>query len=258
MPRKETMDQQQLKALLEQVQSGQTQVEQAAAVLSGAGVDIDGDTVATPDTRRALRRGIPEVVFGQGKTPEQITSIIGVLDQAGQSGLVTRIDAQAAAQVRESWPDAVYHATARVLERRVGPWVDRGQGTILIICAGTSDLPVASEASVVAHALGNQVKKVTDVGVAGLHRILRHQEDLAQARVVIVVAGMEGALPSVVAGLTDRPVIAVPTSVGYGASFGGLAALLGMLNSCAAGVSVVNIDNGFGAAYQATLINRLS
>lgn len=252
------MDQQRLKALLEQVQSGQTPIEQAAAALSGEGVAIDGDTVATPDTRRAIRRGIPEVVFGQGKTAEQIISIIGVLDKAGQSSLVTRIGAQAAETVRESWPDANYHATARVLERQVGPWTDRGQGTVLIICAGTSDLPVASEASVVARALGNRVKKVTDVGVAGLHRILRHQEDLAQARVVIVVAGMEGALPSVVAGLTDRPVIAVPTSVGYGASFGGLAALLGMLNSCAAGVSVVNIDNGFGAAYQATLINRLS
>lgn len=258
MPRKETMDQQRLQALLEKVQRGEMPPAQAAAALSGEGVSLDGDTVATPDTRRAIRRGIPEVIFGQGKTPEQIVSIIGVLSEAGQSALVTRIGAEDAEAVRRAWPDAVYHATARVLEREVTPWEDRGQGTVLVICAGTSDLPVASEASVVAHALGNRVKKVTDVGVAGLHRILRHKKDLAQARVVIVVAGMEGALPSVVAGLTDRPVIAVPTSVGYGASFGGLAALLGMLNSCAAGVSVVNIDNGFGAAYQATLINRLS
>lgn len=251
------MDQSRLQALLEQVATGAVPPQQAAAALSQDALELEGQAVATPDTRRALRRGIPEVIFGQGKTPEQISAIIGRLDAAGQSAVVTRLLPEHAEQILGDWPDATYHTLARVLVRQVGAWQDRGQGTIAVVCAGTSDLPVANEASVVAKALGNRVEQVTDVGVAGLHRILRHSELLHSARVVIVVAGMEGALPSVVAGLTERPVIAVPTSVGYGASFGGLAALLGMLNSCAAGVSVVNIDNGFGAAYQATLINRL-
>ena len=207
---------------------------------------------ATVDTERQARTGVAEVVFGQGKSTEQIRGILDRLTQAGQDTVVTRLDADRA----EGLP-GVYHAEARVLVHAVQPWTDRGRGEILVICAGTSDLPVAEEAAVVAEALGNRVRRITDVGVAGIHRLLRHAEVLRSARVLVVVAGMEGALPSVVAGLTDRPVIAVPTSVGYGASFGGVAALLGMLNSCASGVSVVNIDNGFGAAYQATLINRL-
>ncbi len=207
---------------------------------------------ATVDTEREARTGVAEVVFGQGKSTQQITGILERLTEAGQDTIVTRLDPDKA----EGLP-GLYHPVARVLVHAINPWTDRGRGEILVICAGTSDLPVAEEAAVVAEALGNRVRRITDVGVAGIHRLLRHTESLREARVLVVVAGMEGALPSVVAGLTDRPVIAVPTSVGYGASFGGVAALLGMLNSCASGVSVVNIDNGFGAAYQATLINRL-
>ncbi len=207
---------------------------------------------ATVDTQREHRTGVPEVIYGEGKSREQIAGIMGRLSDAGQDAVVTRLDAKKA----EGLP-GTYHPVARVLVNRQEPWEDRGRGEVLVVCAGTSDLPVAEEAAVVAVALGNRVRRLTDVGVAGLHRLLKHEEALREARVIVVVAGMEGALPSVVAGLTDRPVIGVPTSVGYGASFGGVAALLAMLNSCAAGVSVVNIDNGFGAAYQATLINRL-
>jgi len=207
---------------------------------------------ATVDTQREHRTGVPEVIYGEGKSREQIAAIMGRLSDAGQDAVVTRLEAKKA----EGLPGR-YHPVARVLVNRQEPWQDRGRGEVLVVCAGTSDLPVAEEAAVVAAALGNRVRRLTDVGVAGLHRLLKHEEALREARVIVVVAGMEGALPSVVAGLTDRPVIGVPTSVGYGASFGGVAALLAMLNSCAAGVSVVNIDNGFGAAYQATLINRL-
>ncbi len=208
---------------------------------------------ATVDTQREHRTGVPEVIYGEGKSREQIAGIMARLSEAGQDALVTRLEPEKA----EGLP-GTYHPVARVLVNPQGPWRDRGRGEVLIVCAGTSDLPVAEEAAVVAEALGNRIRRLTDVGVAGLHRLLKHEAALREARVIVVVAGMEGALPSVVAGLTDRPVIGVPTSVGYGASFGGVAALLAMLNSCAAGVSVVNIDNGFGAAYQATLINRLS
>ena len=208
---------------------------------------------ATVDLDRKDRTGMAEVIFGDGKSAEQIRDIAATLLGAGQDLLVTRLDADKAAQLADL---GEYHPRARVLVN-VREWTDRGKGEIAVICAGTSDLPVADEAAVVAHALGNRVHRITDVGVAGLHRLLAHQEALRSCAVLIVVAGMEGALPSVVAGLTDKPVIAVPTSVGYGASFGGLAALLGMLTSCASGVTVVNIDNGFGAAFSAARINRL-
>ncbi len=210
------------------------------------------------DLPREERTGLSEVIYGEGKTASQILSIGDQLHAAGQDVIATRVDAEKAALVLSEDPDMRYFEVARVLHKPARDWEDRGQGVIGVICAGTSDLPVAEEAAVVAELFGNRVTRLTDVGVAGLHRVLSQREQVQSCRVLIVVAGMEGALASVVAGLTDRPVIAVPTSVGYGSSFGGIAALLAMLNSCATGVSVVNIDNGFGAATQATLINRLS
>jgi NCAIR mutase (PurE)-related protein len=211
---------------------------------------------AKVDHHRSIRQGVPEVVLGMGKTPQQIQAIAERIVAAGQNLLVTRAAPEAFEAVRVSIADSVYHADARVVTvtRRTPP---PGIGTIALAAAGTSDLPVAEEAAVTCEFLGNQVERVYDVGVAGLHRLIRHEATLAAARVVIVVAGMEGALPSAVGGLVQAPVIAVPTSVGYGASFGGLAALLGMLNSCASGVAVVNIDNGFGAGVIASMINHL-
>jgi len=196
------------------------------------------------------------VVFGEGKTPSQVAAIAGRIVAHGQTLLITRTDAEAFAAVRQTVPDAVFHEQARIIERRAGE-IARGTGTILVAVAGTSDLPVAEEAAMTAEVMNNPVDRLFDVGVAGLHRLLSARDRLEAARVVIVVAGMEGALPSVVGGLVRAPVIAVPTSVGYGASFGGVAALLGMLNSCAPGVAVVNIDNGFGAACIASQINHL-
>lgn len=249
------MDRDRLRAFLEQVRQGDLDVEVAMTELAG----FPGGQLgyAHVDTHRALRTGHPEVVFGQGKSAEQITGILGHLREAGQDGLVTRVDADKAAAVHEALPEVAWNALASVLHLRASHAPLETHGRIAIITAGTSDLPVAEEAAVVATAMGNRVDRHFDVGVAGIHRLLGVLDELRQARVLIVVAGMEGALASVVAGLVSRPVIGVPTSVGYGASFGGLAALLGMLNSCAAGVSVVNIDNGFGAAMQASLINRL-
>lgn len=208
------------------------------------------------DTHRELRQGFPEVILGVGKTPAQIAAIATRIVARGQALLVTRAQPEAFEAVRAAVPSAVYHETARAITLRQGE-IPRGTGTVLLACAGTSDLPVAEEAGVTAELMGNDVDRLYDVGVAGLHRLLAEQPRLQAARVVIVVAGMEGALPSVVAGLVKVPVIAVPTSVGYGASFGGVAALLGMLNSCANGVAVVNIDNGFGAGCMASLINHL-
>jgi NCAIR mutase (PurE)-related protein len=209
---------------------------------------------AKVDHHRALREGFPEVVLAMSKTPAQVAAIAGRIAERNGRMLVTRAGPEHAAAVATIIPDAVYHETARVITlERVA--VERRPG-ILVVCAGTSDLPIAEEAALTAEMMGNKVPLIADVGVAGIHRLLHRLPELRAARVLIVVAGMEGALPSVVAGLVDTPVIAVPTSIGYGASFGGLAALLGMLNSCAAGVSVVNIDNGFGAGYQAALINR--
>jgi pyridinium-3,5-biscarboxylic acid mononucleotide synthase len=210
---------------------------------------------ARVDTHRALRQGFPEVILGVGKTPAQIAAIAARIVERGQALLVTRAQPEAYDAVLARIPDATYHADARAITLRQGD-IPRGRGTVLIACAGTSDLPVAEEAAVTAELMGNDIDRLYDVGVAGIHRLLAEQSRLHEARVIVVAAGMEGALPSVVAGLVKVPVIAVPTSIGYGASFGGVAALLGMLNSCANGVAVVNIDNGFGAACMASLINH--
>ena len=211
---------------------------------------------AQVDTHRALRRGFPEVIFGAGKTPEQVVAIARSLLANAQNVLITRADRECAAVVVAQLPGAEYLPLSGVIRF----WRDRtvhGKGRIAVVCAGTSDIPVAEEAQVTAEIMGNDVDTIHDIGVAGIHRLMNSRERLTQARVVVVCAGMEGALPSVVGGLVSCPVIAVPTSVGYGASFHGLAALLGMLNSCASNVTVVNIDNGFGAGYVASLINRL-
>jgi pyridinium-3,5-biscarboxylic acid mononucleotide synthase len=212
---------------------------------------------AQVDMHRALRKGFPEVIFGAGKTPEQVRKIAAVLLKHKQRVLVTRVTDQHARVLRKAYPKAVYHELAHCITINPKPMPNR-PGTISVVCAGTSDLPVAEEAAVTAEIMGNHVERLNDVGVAGVHRLLSQVNVLQRANVVIVVAGMEGALPSVVAGLVSCPVIAVPTSVGYGASFGGLAALLGMLNSCASGLTVVNIDNGFGAGFAASQINALA
>ena len=212
---------------------------------------------AQVDTHRALRKGFPEVIFGSGKSPEQVVALAAKILEREQRILVTRIDGRHARVLRRRFKSAVHHETARCVTIEKSPR-PRRPGTIAVLCAGTSDLPVAEEAAVTADIMGNQVERSYDVGVAGLHRLLRRLDLIQNANVLVVVAGMEGALPSVVAGLVSKPVIAVPTSVGYGASFGGLAALLGMLNSCGSGVMVVNIDNGFGAGYAASQINELA
>jgi hypothetical protein len=212
---------------------------------------------AQVDTHRALRKGFPEVVFGSGKTPEQLVRIAATLVEREQRVLATRLTPLHARALRKKFRHAVYHELARCVTIQKKPSPKR-PGTIAVICAGTSDMPVAEEAAVTAEIMGNRVERIVDVGVAGLHRILSRLETIQRANVLVVVAGMEGALPSVVAGLVASPVIAVPTSVGYGASFGGIAALLGMLNSCGSGVTVVNIDNGFGAGYAASQINALA
>jgi NCAIR mutase (PurE)-related protein len=211
---------------------------------------------AQVDLHRSLRKGFPEVIFGAGKSPEQVLKIAAKLLAHEQRILVTRINPEHARLLKKKFKMAVHHDRARCVTIEKTPLRKR-RGTIVVACAGTSDLPVAEEAGVTAEIMGNCVERISDVGVSGLHRILGRFDTLASANVIIVVAGMEGALPSVVAGLVSKPVIAVPTSVGYGASFGGLAALLGMLNSCGSGVTVVNIDNGFGAGYAASQINAL-
>jgi pyridinium-3,5-biscarboxylic acid mononucleotide synthase len=208
------------------------------------------------DHHRALRHGMPEVVFGKGKTPEQIATIAEHLTARSDNVLITRADSAAAGLVCDRLPDAEYFP----LSGAIRIWRDRavhGKGAIAVVCAGTSDIFVAEEARVTAEVMGNEVDAIHDIGVAGIHRLMNNRERLMRARVIVVCAGMEGALPSAVGGLVSAPVIAVPTSIGYGASFHGLAALLGMLNSCASNVAVVNIDNGFGAGYIASLINRL-
>ena len=217
---------------------------------------------AQVDHDRKRRQGVGEVIYGEGKTAAQIAGIMESLRAGGQQlVLATRVSAEKAQQVRALLGAALssqleYHETPRLLQLGALPEPD-GVGAVLVACAGTSDLPVAEEAALTAEALGNRVVRLYDVGVAGIHRLLAHEEEIAQAQVIVAVAGMEGALPSVVGGLAKAPVIAVPTSVGYGASFNGVAALLAMLNSCASGISVVNIDNGFGAGYQASLINHV-
>jgi len=212
---------------------------------------------AQVDRHRELRCGFPEVIFGIGKTAEQIAEIgLSVLDRADQV-LITRIEPAAAAFVCQRLPDAVHHEAARCITVEKSPAPKRA-GTVAVLSAGTSDIPVAEEAAVTAEIMGNHVKRIYDIGIAGLHRLLAKVDEIRMAHVLIVVAGMEGALPSAVAGLVDKPVIAVPTSIGYGANLGGIAALLGMLNSCGSGVTVVNIDNGFGAAFAASQINALA
>ena len=253
------MNRQQLADLLQQVSAGtitpEAAQERVLQVLRQAPFEDLG--FARVDHHRAVRQGFPEVVFGPGKAPEQIAAIAERIVTAGHSLLVTRTTRETADIVKAYVPDAEFHELARVISRRAND-IPPGRGTIVIAAAGTADLPVAEEAAVSAEVMGNTVDRLYDVGVAGLHRLLAEHVRLMAARVVIVVAGMEGALPSVIGGLVDVPVIAVPTSVGYGASFGGLTALLAMLNSCATGVSVVNIDNGFGAAAIASSINHLT
>ncbi len=244
-----------LRQLLEEVREGRIGVEAAADRLAHLPY-LDSEH-ARIDTHRAVRHGIPEVVYGAEKTAAQIVDVARALREVDQHVLVTRVTPEKASEVAEALPDADYDAAARVLWVGPAEVAIQGKGTVAVVSAGTADLPVAAEAQQVARRLGNKVELLQDVGVAGLHRLLSATELLRSARVLIVVAGMEGALPSVVGGLVDKPVIAVPTSVGYGASLGGVAALLGMLTSCASNVTVVNIDNGFGAAYVATLINRL-
>jgi pyridinium-3,5-biscarboxylic acid mononucleotide synthase len=244
-----------LKDLLNQVKMGEVSVEQAVNKMKHLPFeDID---FARIDHHRSLRKGFPEVIFGEGKTDRQIMEIMARMKKNKDNILVTRLDAKKASAVCKRFPEATYHPLSRVLTCLAKPIkTQTTRGLILVISAGTSDMPVAEEALLTAQIMGNNVEYIYDVGIAGLHRLMAKQEKILSASVLIVVAGMEGALPSVVGGLVDRPVIAVPTSIGYGASFNGLAALLGMLNSCASGVAVVNIDNGFGAGYLANLINR--
>jgi NCAIR mutase (PurE)-related protein len=248
------MDKDLLINLLESVADGKTCVADAAERLDH--MAYEDITYAHIDHHRSLRKGFPEVIFGEGKTAEQIVGIMDKMQGQENVILVTRIDQEKADVVLSQFPEAVYHTDARMVVLELNKIITRGRGPILIISAGTSDIPVAKEAYLTASAMGNAVDTIFDVGVAGIHRLLNYHEAISQANVLIVVAGMEGALPSVVAGMVDRPVIAVPTSVGYGVNLGGMTALFAMLNSCSSNVAVVNIDNGFGAGYMASAINR--
>lgn len=248
------MKPEQLRGLFEEVRSGNISPDEATERLKHMPFeDID---FAKVDHHRALRHGMPEVIFGQGKTPGQVAAIAERLAARGQNVLATRVAPDAAIAIQEKLPEAIYHPLSRLLivERER---VMLGKGKIVVICAGTADLPVAEEARLTAELMGNEVIAITDVGVAGIHRLLEQRQKLLEARVIVCCAGMEAALPSAVGGMVGCPVIGVPTSVGYGAHFNGLASLLSMLNSCASNVTTVNIDNGFGAAYVASLINRI-
>jgi NCAIR mutase (PurE)-related protein len=247
------MDRDRVKRLLTAVRVGKLGVTDALEQLRGLPLEQLG--FATVDLHRAVRRGFPEVVYGEGKSLEQISSIVQTLMRAGQTVLVTRVDPEAHAVVSEFAPKAEYNELARALVVRAGRRRP-GRPGVVVITAGTLDMPAGEEAALTAEVMGNKVARIQDVGVAGIHRLTPHRATLLKARVIVVCAGMEGALPSVIAGLTDCPVIGVPTSTGYGAGGEGEAALLAMLNSCAAGLTVVNIDNGFGAGYAAALINR--
>ena len=247
------MNQEHIRQLLEKVASGNLEPDKALEQLRDLPFENLG--FAHIDHHRALRTGFPEVIFGQGKTREQILSIAERITEHGSQMLATRLAEDAVQALVERFPQAEHDVLARTVLVRA-PQTPPRTGLVAVISAGTSDLPVAREAVVTAQAMGAHVEEIYDVGVAGLHRLLAYREQLQKARVIVVVAGMEGALASVVGGLVDIPVVAVPTSVGYGASFQGVAALLAMLNSCASGVVVVNIDNGFGAGYAAALINR--
>ena len=242
-------------ALLEKFRAGRSSLQEVLRAFQAPPLADLG--FAQVDTHRALRKDFPEVIYGTGKTPEQVARIAFEIGQREQRFLVTRITAEHVRVLRKKLKRAVYHEIARCLTFERSPLPKR-PGTIVVLAAGTSDLPVAEEAVVTADIMGNRVERIYDVGVAGLHRLLARLETIQRAHVIIAVAGMEGALPSVVAGLVARPVIAVPTSVGYGANLGGLTALFGMLSSCSSGVSVVNIDNGFGAGYAASQINALA
>jgi hypothetical protein len=243
-----------IKEILEKVKNRSLSVEQALDDLRTLPFEDLG--FARVDHHRALRQGFPEVIWGEGKTAEQMIAIMKRMHAKKYPILATRVDHTKAAKIKKVFSDAAYYPLSRVLTLTAETVEQTGRGLILVISAGTADIPVAEEAYITAQIMGNRVEHLYDVGVAGIHRLMSQKKKLTAAQVLIVVAGMEGALPSVVGGLVSRPVIAVPTSTGYGSSFGGIAALLGMLNSCAAGVAVVNIDNGFGAGYIASLINR--
>jgi NCAIR mutase (PurE)-related protein len=249
------MEEERVRELLEAVRNQQTSIDEALQQLRQLPYETLGD-FARLDHHRTLRRGFPEVILAQGKTPEQVVQIFRRLEQRSNRVLATRVSAEMYAAIHDQLPEATYHPLARLLYLDHTSRDGRPSG-IVIVSAGTADIPVAEEAAITAELTGSQVERIYDVGVAGLHRLLDQTHALQRARVIVVVAGMEGALASVVTGLVSSPVIAVPTSVGYGASFGGLAALLAMLNSCANGVAVVNIDNGFGAGYLAGIINRI-
>ncbi|MFH1481172.1 MAG: nickel pincer cofactor biosynthesis protein LarB [Pseudomonadota bacterium] len=249
------MQREALKKLLARVQRGELSIDTALDRLKALPFENLG--FACIDHHRSLRRGLSEVIFGEGKEVTDIVSIMDGMSKQKENIMVTRLSPDKAKKIQKKYPKAVYHDRARVLTLTLNPIKVSGKGTILIISAGTSDIPVAEEAAITARFMGNKVETLYDLGVSGIHRILSHREQLFMATVIIVAAGMEGALPSVVGGLVDKPVIAIPTSIGYGASFQGVAALLGMLNSCASGVTVVNIDNGFGAGYAASLINKI-
>jgi NCAIR mutase (PurE)-related protein len=247
------MNEDQLRSLFEQVRAGAVDIDSALGRMRHMPFEDLG--FAKVDHHRALRHGMPEVIFAKGKTPEQVAIIAGKLLENAPNVLITRADRATAELVLETLPCAEHFPLSGCI-RFWGDRNIRGKGTIAVVCAGTSDMPVAEEAQVTAEVMGNSVDTIHDIGVAGIHRLMSNRARLTEARVIVVCAGMEGALPSAVGGLVSCPVIAVPTSVGYGASFNGLAALLGMLNSCASNVTVVNIDNGFGAGYVASLINR--
>lgn len=249
------MDSDRLIELLEQVRRHEVTVERAIARLRYLPFEDLG--FAKVDHHRALRQGFPEVILGQGKEVRDIAAIVRTMRRRESNVLITRLNPEQIGQLKNQLTGLKFHRAARAATWIRKPIKIIGKGTVLVVCAGTSDIPVAEEAVLTATMMGNRVEKLFDVGVAGIHRLLQNRARLTDAAVLIVVAGMEGALPSVVAGLIDKPVIAVPTSVGYGASFHGISALLGMLNSCAAGVTVVNIDNGFGAGFAASLINRV-
>ena len=244
-----------LKRLLRQVAEGEASVDSAFRKIRALPFESLG--MASVDHHRSIRQGVPEVILGEGKTAAQILRIARAMRKAGADVLITRLDKGKLTAIRKQFRRADVYPEARCAVIRSARAVANGKGNILVVTAGTSDIPVAEEAAVTAEFLGNRVERLYDVGVAGIHRLLMQKKALLSARVIVVVAGMEGALASVVGGLTDKPVIAVPTSIGYGASFGGVAALLGMLNSCAPTVAVVNIDNGFGAGVISSVINRL-
>ncbi|MFQ5480751.1 MAG: nickel pincer cofactor biosynthesis protein LarB [Thermodesulfobacteriota bacterium] len=249
------MNTKKLQKLLEDIKSGRVDIDSAMERLRFMPFD-EGLDFATVDTHRSLRRGFPEVIYGAGKTAAEIRAIAGKIKKAGENVLITRLDAAKSRALRLAFKGSTYNKRAGTLFIKTNPVEKAGRGDILVLSAGTSDIPVAEEAAVTAESMGNSVKRLYDVGVSGLHRLLYKKEELASAMVIVVVAGMEGALPSVVAGLVARPVIAVPTSIGYGANLGGLTTLMAMLNSCASGITVVNIDNGFGAGYAAAIINK--